>query len=121
MRVRLATLLSVGLVAGCATNQPGTAPTAFDGDYSGTKTAIHVAANSCPSTTPQPDKLSVQNGSVIWMSTPTTPVYAQVMQNGAFQGQQGAVIFTGKITNKEMVARVNTGSCHYVYDLRRPA
>ena len=109
------------LAAGCAANRPGTAPTAFDGEYSGTQTFIHVAANSCASTEPRPAKLVVQNGSVIWASSPALTLYAPVMQNGAFQTSQNAVIFTGKITNKEMVARVNTGSCHVVYDLRRPA
>ncbi len=117
-----AAVFAVGLLAaGCAANGPGTAPTAFDGEYSGTQTFIHVAANSCASTEPQPGKLVVQNGSVIWPSSPTLTLYAPVMQNGAFQTTKNSVIFTGKITNREMVARVNTGSCHVIYDLRRPA
>ena len=120
-RFASAAVLGAGLLAaGCAASTPGTAPTAFDGEYSGTRTFIHVGANSCASTEPQPGKLVVQNGTVAWPSSPTLTLYAPVMQNGAFQATQNAVIFTGKITNHEMVARVNTGSCHVIYDLRRP-
>jgi hypothetical protein len=115
--------LGLGLLtAGCAgSTMPGQTATAFDGDYAGTVTYIHVAANSCATTEPAPAKLTVANGSVMWAASATaSPIYAPVMANGAFQASANAVIFSGKINNRAMVARVNTGSCHLIYDLTRP-
>ena len=113
--------LGAGLfLAGCASTTPGTTPSAFDGEYSGTATYIHVSANSCASTEPQPAKLSVQNGSVLWPASPSETLYAPVTQNGAFQAAKNSVLFSGKITNRALVARVNTGTCHVIYDLTRP-
>ncbi len=100
---------------------PGTAPTAFDGSYSGTMTSLHAAANSCANTAPAPGKLVVQNGTVSWTASPSLTLYAPVMQDGAFTAQNGPVFFSGKITNKAMVARINTGSCHVIYDLTKTA
>ena len=114
------------LLGACATYQtPGTGPTAFDGTYSGTVNQTHVAAASCPSTTPKPGQLVVENGMVVWPDSPAGQLYAPVAKDGSFvassavTGSNNAVWFTGKITNKEMVARENSGSCHMIYDLRR--
>ena len=109
------------LLAGCASNTPGTTPSAFDGEYSGTATYIHVSANSCASTEPKPAKLVVENGSVVWPASPSEMLYAPVTSNGAFQAAKNVVLFSGKITNRALVARVNTGTCHIVYDLTRAA
>ncbi len=116
------------LLGACSTyGTPGSAATAFDGTYMGTVNQTHVAASSCPSTEPTPAQLVVENGMVVWSDSPAGKLYAPVAANGSFAASSpvtnstSQVWFTGKITNKEMVARTNTGSCHKIYDLRKPA
>ncbi len=119
----VALLLTLGACADFSAR--GTQTTAFDGTYNGTVNQTHVAAASCPSTIPVPAKLAVENGSVVWTDSPTGQLYAPVAKDGSFvasspvPNSNSAVWFTGKITNNEMVARTNTGSCHKVYDLRK--
>ena len=112
------------MLGACAYGTRGTSPTAFDGTYSGTMNQTHVGAATCASTEPAPGKLAVENGTVVWSKSPTGTLYAPVASNGSFAvssvpSSGGIVWFTGKITNNEMVARVNTGSCHQIYDLRK--
>ncbi|WP_158746693.1 hypothetical protein [Acidisphaera sp. L21] len=108
------------LLAGCNMyTVPGTSPSALDGSYSGTMSALHAAANSCASTAPVSSKLTVANGAVTWPASASLTLYAPVMQDGAFTAQNGTVFLSGKITNKAMVARVSTGTCHYIYDLSK--
>ena len=104
----------------CANYSPGTTATAFDGVYAGTVTSSHSGANSCGGAGSKPGSLTVEKGSVVWNSTPSTDVmYAPVMQSGAFQTNDNITMFAGKITNKALIARVTTGTCHIVYDLTR--
>ena len=98
---------------------PGTGPSAFDGSYAGTMTSLNAASYGCTNTAPAPGTLAVKNGAVAWNATPSLVLYAPVMQDGAFVAQNGPVFLSGKITNKAMVARVNTGSCHFIYDLTK--
>jgi hypothetical protein len=98
---------------------PGTGPTAFDGSYQGTMTTVHAATNACAAPGSTPGNLAVTNGAVVWKASASLTLYAPVMQDGAFVAQNGAVYLSGKITNRAMVARVNTGPCHVVYDLQR--
>ena len=118
------TFTSVALcltIGACATyDKPGTTASTFDGPYQGTVTAIHVSSNSCASAGPADSTLKVQNGSVVWTSAGNT-VYAPISSDGAFSAQNGPTFFSGKITDRAMVARVNTGSCHFVYNLRKSA
>ena len=103
----------------CASYTPGTTPTAFDGEYTGTVTYIHAGANSCPTAGQQPGKLTVEKGSVVWKAPSSDTLYARVMTDGAFQTNENIVFFAGKITKDTMVARSSTGACHTVYDLKR--
>ena len=103
----------------CASYTPGATASAYDGEYTGTITQTHAGANSCGSTTPKPGALKVQNGSVVWTTPSSDTMYAPVMQNGAFQTNENITMFSGKITDKAMVARMTTGTCHIVYDLTR--
>ncbi len=128
MRTLYAPIALCLVLSACSTYASrGTSPTAFDGTYSGTVNQTHVAAASCPSTEPKPAKLAVENGMVVWSGSPTGTLYAPVAANGSFAASSAvpnsnnAVWFTGKITNHEMVARSNTGSCHTVYDLQKDA
>jgi hypothetical protein len=98
---------------------PGSGPTAFDGSYQGTMTTVHATTAACASPGSTPGTLAVTNGTVVWTTSPALTLYAPVMQDGAFVAQNGAVYLSGKITNRAMVARVNTGACHVVYDLQR--
>jgi len=120
------TLLVMGLgLTGCASMQPGTAPTAYDGTYTGTKMTVNAGAgvaggtcatNGAPAT---PGQFAVQNGKVVWQMADGTH-YAPVMQDGGFQAVDGSgPMLAGKITNSAMVARVNGGACHTLYDLKR--
>ena len=114
------------LLGACSTyGSRGTTPTAFDGTYKGTVNQTHVSASSCPSTEPAPGQLLVENGTVEWKDSPVGTLYAPVAPNGSFAASSpvtnsnSQVWFTGKITNREMVARTNTGSCHRIYDLSK--
>lgn len=114
------------LLGACANySTAGTTPTKFDGVYAGTVNQTHVAASSCASTEPMPGQLLVQNGTVEWKDSPIGTLYAPIAPNGSFAANSAVpnsnaqVWFTGKITNQEMVARTNTGSCHRIYDLRK--
>ncbi len=107
-------------------NQPGTSPSAFDGVYQGTMTATHstnqggVPSMSCGTVGQQNGSLTVQNGTVVWPNGGGT-FYAPVSKDGAFTAQNGQTFFSGKITNRSMVARGNISGCHTVYDLTKPA
>ncbi len=123
---RLLPLVFSAALGACAYNGPGTAPSAFDGTYQGTVNNIHVGANSCPSNGQNPGSLNVQNGSVMWMGA-GQQMYAPIMKDGSFASQitptgaNSAIFFSGKITNRAMVARSSTGGCHQIYDLQRQA
>ena len=118
-RVLSAAMLCLGVGACNMYTTPGTWPSAFDGSYTGTMTSLHAASNSCANTAPAPGNLAVQNGSVTWTASPALTLYAPVAQDGSFTAQNGAVFFSGKITNRAMVARINTGTCHVIYDLTK--
>jgi hypothetical protein len=120
----LAVILGLGLSA-CTTMQGGTTPTAYDGTYTGTKTTLSAgtgpAAGNCPThgAPPTAGQFVVQNGRVVWQMADGTH-YAPIMQNGSFDAVDGSgPMLSGKITNTAMVARVNGGACHTVYDLKR--
>ncbi len=126
----LAATAAALLLAGCAANSPGTAPSAFDGSYQGTVTTTHSGqqGGSAPGTSgvacagpgQKDSTLAVQNGKVVWSNGGTT-FYAPVGSDGAFAAQNGGTYFAGKITNRSMVARGNISGCHTVYDLLRAA
>ena len=120
MRQLLSTAALCLALGACATNAPGTTASAYDGTYTGTMTSLHTGPNSCAAATTQPQKLTVQNGAIVWASGGTN-FYAPVRADGAFAAQNGTVFFNGKITNNAMVARVNTGPCHQLYDLTKTA
>jgi hypothetical protein len=105
-------------VAACAGPAPHPTAAAFDGNYQGTQANIHVSALSCSAPATQPGAMTVQGGQVMWTMAGATTA-APIMADGGFAAQNGTVYLSGKITNNNMVARVNTGSCHQVYDLRR--
>ena len=119
------TLLVMGLgLTACASMQPGTTATAYDGTYTGTKTTLNAGAGGAAGTCPTqgapatPGQFAVQNGKVVWQLSDGTH-YAAVMQDGAFQAVGSGGMLAGKITNSSMVARVNGGACHVLYDLRK--
>jgi hypothetical protein len=127
MRSFLAPLALCFALGACAMNsQPGTTPSAFDGVYQGTVTATHAAPGSMPNgsmcaTPGQKDgSITVQNGRVMWMSGGST-IYAPVANDGSFAAQNGGTFFSGKITNRAMVARGNISNCHTIYDLQKAA
>ncbi len=120
----IALSLALGACANFGTR--GTQPTAFDGTYAGTVDQIAASSGGCVA--PRGDgKLVVENGMVIWANSPSGQLFAPVASDGSFAAStlipnnNSAIWLTGKITNKEMVARVNTGACHSVYDLHKSA
>ncbi len=109
----------------CAVNAPGTTPSAFDGTYQGTMTMTHSnnqggSGNgvACAAPGQKDGSLMVQNGNVVWVNGGGN-VYAPVARDGSFAAQNGSVFFSGKITNRAMVARGNISGCHTIYDLQR--
>ena len=116
--------LALGACASYATR--GTQPTAFDGTYAGTVDQIAASSGGCVAPRAE-GKLEVENGMVVWANSPTGQLYAPVASDGSFAAStllpnnSSAIWLTGKITNHEMVARVNTGACHSIYDLRKSA
>ena len=109
-------------------NKPGTSPSAFDGTYSGSVTLTHSSPQggsapgtsgvACASPGQKDGSLTVQNGTVVWNNGGST-FYAPIRNDGAFQAQNGGTYFSGKITNRAMVARGNISGCHTVYDLTK--
>ena len=126
MRRLLAPLALCFALGACQINTPGTTPSAFDGTYQGTVTRTHAAPGSMPSgsvcATPgqQDGSLMVQNGTVVWVNGGTN-IYAPVRADGSFAAQNGSTYFSGKITNRAMVARGNISNCHTLYDLQKAA
>ena len=123
-----AACLSLGACA--SLNTPGSTPSAFDGKYQGTMTLTHSSpqGGSAPGTSgvacgaagQKDGALTVQNGMVVWANGGTT-FYAPVRNDGAFAAQNGGTFFSGKITNRAMVARGNISGCHTLYDLVKSA
>ena len=107
-------------------DKPGTTPSAFDGTYSGSVTLTHAVPASgingsvCATPGQKDGSLTVQNGAVVWANGGGT-FYAPVRSDGAFSAQNGSTYFSGKITNRAMVARGNIGGCHTIYDLTKGA
>ena len=125
MRRFTAPLVACLALGACAVNQPGTSPTAFDGTYQGTVTRTHSSnlggsgnGVACATAGQQDGSLVVQNGRVVWASGGSN-VYAAVATDGSFAAQSGSTFFSGKITNRAMVARGNISGCHTIYDLQR--
>ena len=124
---RVVTIAFCAALSACASGMnttPGTTPTAFDGTYSGTMTSLHVGGGnmslSCAAAAGTASgTLPVMNGTVEWSAAPGMKIYAPIAQDGSFAAQNGAVFFAGKITNRSMVARSNTGACHQIYDLNK--
>ena len=124
----LAVCFALGACASYST--PGTSPTAFDGTYQGTMTLTHsgTQGGSAPSTSgvacaaagQKDGSLVVQNGRVVWVNGGGN-VYAPIAADGSFAAQNGTAFFSGKITNRAMVARGNISGCHTVYDLLKTA
>ena len=118
--------LCLALGACMAPAQPGTTPSAFDGTYQGTMTRTHsvpasgIAGSVCAAPGTADGSLTVQNGTVVWANGGSN-IYAPVAGDGSFAAQNGSTFFSGKITNRAMVARGNIGGCHTIYDLTRPA
>ena len=128
MRRLLAPLALCFALGACQSySQPGSQPTAFDGTYKGTVSASHssafggsVPSGACSTSGQQDASLTVQNGAVVWANGGAT-FYAPVSPDGAFTAQNGQTFFSGKITNRAMVARGNISGCHTVYDLLKTA
>ena len=105
-------------------NQPGSTPSAFDGTYQGSVTMTHAVPGSgvsgaiCATPGQKDASLTVQNGMVVWANGGST-FYAPVRNDGAFAAQNGGTFFSGKITNRAMVARGNISGCHTIYDLTK--
>jgi uncharacterized protein YceK len=125
---RLLAPLAVCFALGACTmyNQPGTGPSAFDGTYTGTTSTTHsntqggVPSFACGAVGQATGSLVVQNGTVVWPNGGST-FYAPVARDGSFAAQNGQTFFSGKITNRAMVARGNISGCHTLYDLTKPA
>ena len=127
MRRLFAPLAACLAVAACASySQPGTSPSAFDGTYTGVMTATHAAPASgingtyCAAPGQKDGSLTVQNGRVVWPNGGST-FYAPVASDGSFAAQNGGTYFSGKITNRALVARGNISNCHTIYDLTKTA
>ncbi len=128
MRRFIAPLAACFALGACAVNQPGTSPSAFDGTYQGSMTLTHSNnqggsggnGTACGSAGQKDGSLMVQNGNVIWVNGGGN-VYAPVARDGSFAAQNGSTYFSGKITNRAMVARGNISGCHTIYDLQRQA
>ncbi len=123
------TLIAAGCLglAGCqmAPSQAGTSPSAFDGTYQGSVTLTHSSnfgasapGISCAAAGQKDGSIVVQNGTVVWTNGGST-FYAPVGKDGAFAAQNGGTFFSGKITNRAMVARGNISGCHTIYDLQK--
>jgi hypothetical protein len=118
--------LCLSLGACVSYNSPGQSPSAFDGAYQGTVTMTAaspgsgIAGTYCAAPGQQPASLTVQNGRVVWPNGGGT-FYAPIANDGAFAAQNGGTYFSGKITNRAMVARGNISNCHTIYDLLKAA
>ena len=124
---RIVTIAACAALAACNMyTAPGATPSAFDGTYTGSMTALHVGGGnmsmSCGATAGTTDgSLPVMNGTVVWSASPSLKLYAPIARDGSFAAQNGQIFFAGKITNRSMVARSNTGVCHTIYDLTKAA
>ena len=114
-----ATCLALGACAN-PSGAPGTRASNYDGSYAGNMRSLHASSLSCSAAQVQPQTLMVENGAVVW-PTAGTKYYASIGSDGAFASQNGTVFMSGKITNNAMVARVNTGACHQIYELNKVA